>query len=247
MDLSGIAETGELVFVGSSYLNNTTYTFNVNVLLATKIIRTAEDLEVVRVKTTTAVISGLYILGNDIDMCGVKVSEVYTNLPGYWETKLGFVGTFDGQNHTISNFIAGQSGLFGHIGKGAIIKDVNFSNVNCNNDYLSAVFARGINGAELNNITIGIAGFAGSTRDNGIFASRYFANTILKNVKVDANSCDVYSLFGNEVSGNSYNGVEIKVKSYTVFADQGSDVNSTDKAVVPGGVTVTTADTSAEA
>ncbi len=247
VDLSGVSETGALVFVGSTLKNSVTYTFDVNVLLATKIIRIAEDLEVVRVKTTTAVISGLYVLGNDIDMQGAKVSEVYTNLPGYWETKFGFIGTFDGQNHTISNFIAGQSGLFGHIGKGAIIKDVNFSNVDINKDYLSAVFARGINGAELSNVTINIVGFAGATNDNGIFASRYFANTILKNVKVDANSCDVYSLFGNEVSGNTYNGVEIKVKSYTVFANQGSDVNSTDKAVVPDGVTVITADTTTEA
>lgn len=243
VDLSGITETGNLTFVATTDKDGVYYSFNVNVLFATKIIRNAEDLEAVRVKTATAVIPGLYILGNDIDMKGVKVSEVHTNLPGYWETKLGFVGTFDGQNHTISNFIAGQSGLFGHIGKGAIIKDVNFTDVNCNNEYLSAVFARGINGAELNNITIGIARFAGATNDNGIFASRYFANTVLKNVKVDANSCDVYSLFGNEVSSNTYKGVEIRVKAYTMFANQGTDVNTTDKAIVPDGITVYTSET----
>ena len=134
--------------------------------------------------------------------------------------------------------------MFGNIGKGAIIKDVNFTNVSCNNEYLSAVLARTIVGAELNNISIGVIGFAGTTHDSGLLASRYIDGTIMKDVKIDASVCTVYSLFGNQVgdkAANTYSGVEIKVKSYTMFANQGKDVNSSDKKIAPAGVNVVVA------
>ena len=245
VNLSGIDKTGDLVFVVTTEKGGIYYSYNVNVLFATKVIRTADDLEVVRVKSKTDSISGLYVLGNDIDMKGVKFSLDYNNLPGYWVNNLGFRGTFDGQNHTISNFTAGQAGLFGHIGAGAVIKDVNFTKVACNNEYLSAIFARGINGAEINNVIVGVIGYTSTANDSGLFAARYTANTKFITVKVDAQTCDVYSIFGDEVLANSYSGVEIKVKSYTQFGNQGADVNAIEKATLPSEVTVTTATTEA--
>ena len=220
------------------------YTFGYNVLLATKIIRKAEDLDVLKIKTINASIYGYYVLGADIDLQNAKLSQNLSGQPGYWEGGFGFRGVFDGRNHTISDFTAGANGLFGNIGKGAIIKDVNFANVSCNNDYLSAVLARTIVGAELNNISIKVIGFTGTTHDNGLLASRYTDGTIMKDVKIDASECTVYSLFGNQVgdkAANTYSGVEIKVKSYTMFANQGKDVNSSDKKIAPAEVTVVVA------
>ena len=244
VDLSGITETGALTLLASTVKNNVIYTFNVNVLLATKIIRKAEDLDVLKIKTINASIYGYYVLGADIDVQNAKLSQNLSGQPGYWEGGFGFRGIFDGRNHTISNFTAGANGLFGNIGKGAIIKDVNFINVSCNNDYLSAVLARTIIGAEINNVTIGVIGFAGTTCDNGLLASRYTDGVIMEDVKIDASECTVYSLFGNQVgdkADNTYRRVEIKVKSYTMFANQGKDVNSSDKTIAPAGVNVVVA------
>lgn len=242
VDLTGIDETGGLAFKVVSKKGDVYYTFDINAFLATKIIRTADDLlDALSVgKASGGVIKGYYILDADIDMEGKKVSQTLTS--GYWTEVYGFCGTFDGQKHTISNFIAGACGLFGHIGKGAVIKDVNFSNVSCNNDYLSAVLARTIYSAELSNINVGVASFAGVDHDRGLLASRYVRNAVFKTVKIDASACTVYSLFGNEVGEaghNTYSGVEIKVKSYTMFANKGTDVNTANKKTAPDGVTVT--------
>ena len=241
VDLTRIDKTGELTFEVVSKKDGVYYAFDYNLLLATKIIRTVADLDVLKIKTINESIYGYYVLGSDIDMKNAKLSQDLTGQPGYWEGGFGFRGTFDGRNHTISDFIAGANGLFGNIGKGAIIKDVNFANVSCNNDYLSAVLARTIVGAELNNVSIGVIGFAGNTHDNGLLASRYIDGSIIKDVKIDASACTVYSLFGNQVgdkAANTYSGVEIKVKAYTMFANQGNDVNASDKKVAPGGVNV---------
>lgn len=244
VDLTKAGATGELMFEVVSKKGGVYYTFGYNVLLATKIIRKAEDLDVLKIKTINASIYGYYVLGADIDVQNAKLSQNLSGQPGYWEGGFGFRGIFDGRNHTISNFTAGANGLFGNIGKGAIIKDVNFINVSCNNDYLSAVLARTIIGAEINNVTIGVIGFAGTTCDNGLLASRYTDGAIMKDVKIDASECTVYSLFGNQVgdkADNTYRGVEIKVKSYTMFANQGKDVNSSDKKIAPAGVNVVVA------
>ena len=241
VDLTRIDKTGELTFEVESKKDGVYYAFDYNLLLATKIIRTVDDLDVLKIKTISESIYGYYVLDSDIDMENAKLSQDLTGQPGYWEGGFGFRGTFDGRNHTISNFTAGANGLFGNIGKGAIIKDVNFANVSCNNDYLSAVLARTIIGAEINNVTIGVIGFAGTTHDNGLLASRYIDDSIIKDVKIDASACTVYSLFGNQVgdkADNTYSGVEIKVKSYTMFANQGNDVNAGDKKVVPDGIKV---------
>ena len=244
VDLTKAGATGELMFEVVSKKGGVYYTFGYNVLLATKIIRKAEDLDVLKIKTINASIYGYYVLGADIDVQNAKLSQNLSGQPGYWEGGFGFRGVFDGRNHTISNFTAGANGLFGNIGKGAIIKDVNFINVSCNNDYLSAVLARTIIGAEINNVTIGVIGFAGTTCDSGLLASRYTDGAIMKDVKIDASECTVYSLFGNQVgdkADNTYRGVEIKVKSYTMFANQGKDVNSSDKTIAPAGVNVVVA------
>ena len=241
VDLTQIGKTGELAFDIVSKKGGVYYKFDYNVLFATKIIRNVADLDVLRFKAVNVSIDGYYVLGADIDVGKAKLSQNLAGQPGYWEGGFGFRGIFDGQNHTISDFTAGETGLFGHIGKGAIIKDVNFAKVSCNNDYLSAVLARSIVGAELSKINIEVIGFTGTSRDNGILASRYIDGSTIKNVKIDASACVVYSLFGNttgDKTGNTYNGVEVKVKAYTMFADQGTDVNGSDKTVAPAGVKI---------
>lgn len=238
VNLGAVAQTGDLTFKVTTDKNGVYYTFDLNVVFATKVIRNAADLEVVRVKSKTDKITGLYVLGNDIDMKGAKLSIPNATLPGYWEMNLGFLGTFDGRGHEISNFIAGECGLFGHVGSGAKITNVRFVGVSCNKEYLSAILGRGINGAEINNVTIGVVAYADSTDDRGLLVSRYTDGSRFIDVTIDASTCDVYSLFGNEIKQNTYERVTIKVKSYTQFGNQGSGVDASDKKKTPAGVTV---------
>ncbi len=241
VDLTQIDKTGELTFEVVSKKDGVYYTFDYNLLLATKIIRTAADLDVLKIRQAGASIYGYYVLGADIDMKNATISQDPRD-NNYWEGSLGFRGVFDGQNHAISDFIAGANGLFGHIGNGAVIKNVKFENVRCNNSYRSAVLARTICGAEINNVSLNAVSFEGADSDKGLLASRYIDNSIFKDVKIDASECTVYSLFGNQVGdkkGNTYSGVEIKVKSYKMFANQGTEVNAGDKTIIPTGITVT--------
>ena len=244
VDLTQIDKTGELTLEVVSKKDGVYYTFDYSVLLATKIIRTAADLDVLKI-TNGKSIYGYYVLGADIDMKKATISQK----PGdnnYWEGSLGFRGVFDGQNHTISDFIAGENGLFGHIGKDAKIKDVKFTKVSYSGQYRAALLARAIIGAELSNISIEVIDFGTPDKgvvpyDRGLLASRYIDGSIIKDVKIDASACTVYSLFGNQVgdkAANIYSGVEIKVKAYTMFANQGNDVNASDKKIAPAGVNI---------
>ena len=61
----------------------------------------------------------------------------------------------------------------------------------------------------------------------------------LKKINIDVSNYDVNSLFGTQAYDNTYSEVEIKVKSYTMFADSGTDVNANDKKALPEGVSVT--------
>ncbi|MBQ9782592.1 MAG: hypothetical protein IJW26_05390, partial [Clostridia bacterium] len=94
-----------------------------NVIAVTKILKTAEDINVLNGAKAGAgnYISGYYLLGNDID-CQDALYEAGSYSTGF------FRAVFDGNGYTISNIKVGSCGIFGAL-YGATIKDVNFENV----------------------------------------------------------------------------------------------------------------------
>ncbi len=259
VDLSGIADFGELVFVAATYKDNVIYTFDVNVILATKIIRTAEDLEVVKVTQSNidsnTSIYGYYVLANDINIKWSKPmtsSLTYNSTVANWEPKFGFRGTFDGLGHTISGFAVNTNGMFGHVGRGAVIKNVKFDKFKYNGQYNGALFGGTVRGAEISNVTLSNVEYANISDANnahcqGFFGSRFMQDNKLTNIKIDASGYDVYTIFGYNISNNTYSGVEVKVKSFTMLGYNGDARNETTMVHELSGVTVITADTSAEA
>ena len=226
-----------------------------NVLVATKVIRTADDLNAIRVKQenidNNTSIFGYYVLANDISLGWetlLETSLTYTKEVQPYEANFGFRGTFDGLGHTISRFAVTRNGLFGHVGIGAVIKNVNFDKLTYNKAYYATLFGFTVRGAEISNVNITLAGYNGLDKDKhcqGFIAARYMQDNKLTNIKIDASKFDVYSVFGHVVTNNTCSGVEVKVKSYTTLgyiADTVSDANMV-KAI--GGVTVTTATTEA--
>ena len=123
-----------------------------NVIAATKIIKTLEDLSAVMATDTSVQISGYYVLGNDIDGEGAQLA----NTVQIWNQNNGFRGTFDGAGHTISNFNTGNYGIFGNIAYGAVIKNLNLE---VNKAY-SNVLAYAIRAATITNVNVKVASVA---------------------------------------------------------------------------------------
>ena len=229
-----------------------------NVLLATKIIRTVDDLDVVKVTQTNidnnTSIYGYYVLANDINVKWSKsmtASLTYNDTVKNWEANFGFRGTFDGLGHTISGFAVSTNGMFGHVGKGAVIKNVKFDKFKYNGHYNGGLFGGTVRGAEITDVTLSNVEYvnagAGIEHTQGFFASRYMQDNKLTNIKIDASKYDVYSVFGYNISNNTYTNVEIKVKSFTMFGYNGEVMSDETMLRKLDGVTVITADTTIEA
>ena len=257
VDLSGITETGALTLLASTVKNNVVYTFNVNVLLATKIIRTVDDLDVVKVTQTNidnnTSIYGYYVLANDINVNWVKpmmASLTYKGAVKNWDANFGFRGTFDGLGHTISGFAVSTNGMFGHVGKGAVIKNVKFDKFKYNGHYNGGLFGGTVRGAEITGVTLSNVEYTMPTKDpegTGFFAGRFMQDNKLTNIKIDASKYDVYSVFGRNISNNAYTNVEVKVKSFTMLGYNGEVMSDETMLRKLEGVTVITADTTTEA
>ena len=257
VDLSGITETGALTLLASTVKNNVIYTFNVNVLLATKIIRTVDDLDVVKVTQTNidnnTSIYGYYVLANDINVNWVKPMMANLSYQGTvknWEANFGFRGTFDGLGHTISGFAVSTNGMFGHVGNGAVIKNVKFDKFKYNGHYNGGLFGGTVRGAEITGITLSNVEYTMPTKDpegTGFFAGRFMQDNKLTDIKIDASKYDVYSVFGRNISNNTYADVEVKVKSFTMLGYNGEVMSDETMLRKLEGVTVITADTTTEA
>ena len=145
------------------------------------IIRQPEDLSVfnITVENEYAVDGfrndGYYLLANDLDCTGITYQEstrVLGRGANTLEQTCGFVGTFDGQGHTISNFVTPREGLFLVLGMGAVIKNVAFKDaildVNKGNDRF--VLATYCYGATLNNVYINSSSDFGTKVNNALVA-----------------------------------------------------------------------------
>ena len=228
VDFSEMTDAGNLTFVATTDKDGVYYSFNVNVLLATKIIRAVDDLDVVKVTQTNidnnTSIYGYYVLGNDINVRWSKpmvASLTYNDTVKNYEANFGFRGTFDGLGHTISGFAVNTFGMFGHVGNGAVIKNVKFDKFKYNGQYNGALFGGTVRGAEITDVTLSNVEYvnagAGIEHTQGFFASRYMQYNKLTNIKIDASKHEVYSIFGYVVNNNSFDNVEIKVKSFTML------------------------------
>lgn len=117
---------------------------SVELILVTKFIRTAEDLQAIN--KNRASLGGYYILENDIDLTDYlsKGGEGYNDNRGWNQigiyhdleedpTRDSFTGTFDGNGHIISGYfeeraddLAHNEGLFGYVTNQGVIKNTGF-------------------------------------------------------------------------------------------------------------------------
>ena len=138
--------------------------------LVDKLIQTKEDLLALAYTGAATVGEGgtansnYYVLANDVDASGLTLG---TSNPA-WQEAIGFCGVLDGNGHTISNLnVAGwHNGLFGAVGVGSKIQNVNFTNVTIGTD--GALFALVLRKTTMTNVSVEF---------NSASASHLLANT----------------------------------------------------------------------
>ena len=115
----------------------------------------------------------------------------------------GFRGTFDGNGLTIQQTFW-NTGLFGYIGKGAVIKNITFNVNKYANDKEYMLLGYSMVGATLEKVKVNVTSQTGDGRteikNNGVsgLLTSIFANgNTFKNVVVDARDTDIDTLFGS--------------------------------------------------
>ena len=134
--------------------------------------------------------------------------------PGYDVAKLvsdpesGFRGTFDGNGKKIQEFIS-QPGIFGHIGKGAVIKNLTIMLRQYSSNFTALGY--GMIGANIENVTISASvwqTFDGLSEipsiASGLLTSLGAYGNTFKNVTINATDVNVDTLFGSGAYGYSY-------------------------------------------
>lgn len=99
-------------------IRNVIYTWISNAEELNSLQRVAENL------TDRDALSYNYVLKNDIDASGLVDAEGNSTYNTIGSGNTAFTGTFDGDGHTIVGLQA-NGGLFGKLGSGAVVKDIN--------------------------------------------------------------------------------------------------------------------------
>ena len=115
----------------------------------------------------------------------------------------GFRGTLDGNGFTIQETFW-NTGLFGYIGKGAVIKNITFNVNKYANDKEYMLFGYSMVGATLENVNVNVTPQTGDGRTeiknngvSGLLTSIFAYGNTFNNVVVDARDTDIDTLFGS--------------------------------------------------
>ena len=174
------------------------YNVKTQVTVITKEIKTPSDLSVLNGASGDAeyAIYGYYRLANDIgkeNYDGINNGSTVTNFVNK-DGLIGFRGTFDGNKKSISAKIYGI-GIFGIVGKGAVIKDLTVNSYAYSDG--RTAFAYSITGATIENVTINIKSGSSTsyTTGGGVVTATVSHSTLYKNLQVKSEN-DVDTLFG---------------------------------------------------
>lgn len=191
--------------------------YNKEVLIVTKEISSFDELKsalYLSVKNNVTVRYGYYRLAKGANLVAGNWYQ-----PGYDVVKLvsdpesGFRGTFDGNGQKIQEFIY-EPGIFGHVGKGAVIKNLTVTLNQYDSRFMA--FGYGMIGATVENVTInantrtssGVL-YDGITdiptgKHSGLLTSVGAYGNTFKNVTINATDVNVDTLFGSGAYGYSY-------------------------------------------
>ena len=206
--------SGERIYA----LETATCTYEIPVLMITKIIETPDDLDKMEDYSLTDPATdadayyfmGYFELGNDIDYnktipawCG------FHQMGDANGASIGFMGTFDGKNHVISGMTVANnnSGFIGTVGTFGVVKNVAFVNAYLANQG-TGVVAGFVNGTVENVIVHGTRGIQSTTwGPNGMICMKTgTTSAVIRNVLVimedfDFSEWDAVIIGRNDASG----------------------------------------------
>ncbi len=180
--------------------DGTYYNVTTNVLVVTQDITTFEELKSALAFNKNNVKFGYYRLKNNLT--GDKYESGNGIGNGIWKNptgELGFRGTLDGNNLSIQATFW-NTGLFGYVGKGAVIKNITFNM----NEYNAGkmLFGYSMIGATLNNVKINVTKSDGVTEIktnvvSGLLTSIFSYGNTFNNVVVNTQNTPIDTLFGS--------------------------------------------------
>ena len=219
------------------------YNVIANILVVTQDITTFDELKSALKFDENKVKFGYYRLKNDLSGYNWYQSENDVG-GGIWKNpngELGFRGTFDGNNLSIRETFW-NTGLFGYIGKGAVIKNITFNM----NQYASGklLFGYSMIGATVDNVKVNVTKQSNDgiteIKDNtisGLLTSIFSYGNTFNKLVVDAQKTDIDTLFGScayysypaGYEENKFTACTVKANSLIGLAC----TNNADKTVTP--------------
>ena len=177
------------------------YNVIANVLVVTQDITTFEELKSALAFNENNVKFGYYRLKNDLTGYNWYQSENGIG-GGIWKNptgELGFRGTLDGNNLSIRETFW-NTGLFGYVGKGAVIKNITFNM----NQYSAGrmLFGYSMIGATVENVKVNVTQSNGGITEipgdiSGLLTAIFSYGNTFNKLVVDAQNTDVDTLFGS--------------------------------------------------
>ena len=175
--------------------------YNKKVLIVTKEISTFEELKAALKFNANNVKYGYYRLATDLIGYGWYQSENGIG-GGIWQNptgELGFRGTLDGNNLFIRETFY-NTGLFGYVGKGAVIKNITFYMNQYNAGKM--LFGYSMIGATLDNVKINVTKSDGVTEIktdvvSGLLTCIFSYGNTFNNVVVNTQNTPIDTLFGS--------------------------------------------------
>ena len=228
-------------------------------LVVTKEISSFKELKAALAFDSNNVKYGYYRLATDLIGYGEYQSENGIG-DGIWKNptgELGFRGTFDGNNLSIRETFY-ITGLFGYIGKGAVIKNITFNMNKYADDKQYMLLGYSMVGATLENVNVNVTPQHGDGRTeiksngvSGLLTSIFANGNTFKNVVVDARDTDIDTLFGS-CAYYGYTGADtntfdkdckVVAKSLLGLAciNNAEGINKTDSAFISGSANLTVA------
>ena len=239
-DMAALA-TGDvrLRFTGD---NNAVY--DLDLLVKTKVIKTAGELKQLLVYTktaTTAMFDGYIELGDNIDFGGETYDYTADKQSGAsgWPSSgngtLGFRGTFDGKGYTISNIVFGDcAGLFSGIGLGGVVRNVAFKNVTLSGTDPCVIGA--LNFGTIESVLIEVAsGVTGSSCTVSTNVTGALISDCIVVTTEEATVCNIITTPNGSVSNCLVIGGTAKAAGFAQFADAAAFAASENYGMITGG------------
>lgn len=148
--VAGASSSSKEVQDGELRLTSKQTSFTIDIKIYSGILSSSEDLKTAfEVDSTTEKIQGYYVLANNItyDYVNYPINHISAKVEDLKNS--GFMGVLDGNGHAIDGFVMEYdttSGLFANVLKGAIVKNIAFTNLKIGSydnkfDYCANLFA----------------------------------------------------------------------------------------------------------